>query len=440
MNMEPKRRKLSHALQNGEDPVVTAWDVVNEMNHLTEEAKHAADSSWGDENACSHDEGYIDQAVYSCLACAPKLGRRFGFCYACSLNCHIDHVIPVEDEDGNIVEKDAIIELFDKRSFRCDCPCTGACKLFQKEADDGSTVATPGWNDENEYNHNYDGLYCWCNQPYDHDSDIIMVQCELCQDWYHQQCIETETGTPIPVDEDEDDENAGGEGDNNKSDSEEQGSSSQFVCRNCVHKFSFLQKYAELIYVKRAKDSPPLINSLIDSTSCHIQRKEATIKGSVFFRRGWKNLVCRCTSCSELYTAMRIDKVLAEDFPSDDDEDGEENDATGDVDGHGRGLKRKRDNSSSLADSATMGPESNPPPAVETPSQGLDLVEAGMSQLKQLPFMQQVDMLHHYNHMRSSLGQFFQKFAVTGQVVTQQDVVKFFDNLKGSRQQQPPPS
>lgn len=49
MNMEPKRRKLSHALQNGEDPVVTAWDVVNEMNHLTEEAKHAADSGWGDE-------------------------------------------------------------------------------------------------------------------------------------------------------------------------------------------------------------------------------------------------------------------------------------------------------------------------------------------------------------------------------------------------------
>ena len=131
---------------------------------------------------------------------------------------------------------------------------------------------------------------------------------------------------------------------------------------------------------------------------------------------------------------MRLDKVLAEDFNSDDEEDGDDDDgetqdATQDA-GTGRGIKRKREDSN-LHDSATV-------PVAETPSQGLDLVEAGMSQLKQLPFMQQVDMLHHYNHMRSSLGQFFQTFAVSGQVVTQQDVSKFFTDLRGNRQ--PPPS
>jgi hypothetical protein len=49
LKMEPKRRKLSQALQNGEDPVVTAWDVLHEMNHLQDEAQHAAASGWGDE-------------------------------------------------------------------------------------------------------------------------------------------------------------------------------------------------------------------------------------------------------------------------------------------------------------------------------------------------------------------------------------------------------
>jgi E3 ubiquitin-protein ligase UBR7 len=214
---------------------------------------------------------------------------KFGFCYACSLNCHIDHVIPLEGEDGKMVEKDAIIELFDKRSFRCDCPCTGSCQLFKKDAlaEDGFALAAsssaaattlPDWNEDNQYNHNYDGLYCWCNQTYDHDSDVIMVQCEICQDWYHQQCIETETGSPIPVDEDEEDGAAAA------SVSDDQGSSSQFVCRDCVHKYAFLQKYSELVYVKRAKNAPALINSLIDSTTCHIQAK-----GLYPFRRGFRN-------------------------------------------------------------------------------------------------------------------------------------------------------
>lgn len=51
--MDSKRRKLSQSLAAGEDPVVTALDVVHELNELTEEAHAVSEADWGDEKcAC----------------------------------------------------------------------------------------------------------------------------------------------------------------------------------------------------------------------------------------------------------------------------------------------------------------------------------------------------------------------------------------------------
>jgi len=49
-------------------------------------------------------------------------------------------------------------------------------------------------NDRNIYNHNYKGLYCICDRPYpdsedDSDEDDEMVQCIVCEDWFHYKVI-----------------------------------------------------------------------------------------------------------------------------------------------------------------------------------------------------------------------------------------------------------
>jgi hypothetical protein len=94
------------------------------------------------------------------------------------MNCHLDH---------------DIFEMFDKRHFKCDCgtPKSGMetlfvsyiqgciCKLKEQQTDD---------NNENEYNHNFEHKYCWCNGSY--KPDDIMFQCIMCMDWFHMDCIQ----------------------------------------------------------------------------------------------------------------------------------------------------------------------------------------------------------------------------------------------------------
>ncbi|EGD76566.1 hypothetical protein PTSG_07682 [Salpingoeca rosetta] len=48
----------------------------------------------------------------------------------------------------------------------------------------------PGDNASNTYNHNFEGQFCHCNRPYPDDTlpeDVNedMVQCVLCEDWFH---------------------------------------------------------------------------------------------------------------------------------------------------------------------------------------------------------------------------------------------------------------
>jgi E3 ubiquitin-protein ligase UBR7 len=121
------------------------------------------------------------------------------------MKCHVDHTV---------------FELFEKRHFRCDCgvPRSGcACTLDPSSPVNERKLAD---NDENKYNHNFDGLYCWCNQPYDHSSDVTMYMCVVCQDWYHEQCLKNMEGA-IPAEEDFDD----------------------FFCKDCMAKHPFLQRY-----------------------------------------------------------------------------------------------------------------------------------------------------------------------------------------------------
>lgn len=99
--------------------------------------------------------------------------KRAGVCLACTYKCHDGH---------------DLIELYTKRNFRCDCGTSKIlavrCKLDSNKIDD---------SDQNKYNHNFSGTYCVCKRPYpdpDDDVDDEMIQCVICEDWYHLRHLE----------------------------------------------------------------------------------------------------------------------------------------------------------------------------------------------------------------------------------------------------------
>ena len=112
---------------------------------------------------CTYELGSLKQAVYLCITCAvPR-----GLCQACSISCHGDH---------------EQIELFPKRSFRCDCPTkalTAPCKLSQEGRDEKQPM-----NTFNKYGQNFEGggRFCRCSSLYDAEREReAMVQCLACE-------------------------------------------------------------------------------------------------------------------------------------------------------------------------------------------------------------------------------------------------------------------
>lgn len=161
-----------------EESSVTMLDVLEEEKELEEE--YAAVLGASDEKSCTYILGPVKrQALYSCLTCCPEarnnLEKSAGICLACSYQCHENH---------------ELVELYTKRNFRCDCPTerTGAnrCTL------NASLKQPEKVNADNLYNQNFQGLYCTCHRPYpdpERTTDELMLQCVVCEDWFHLQHI-----------------------------------------------------------------------------------------------------------------------------------------------------------------------------------------------------------------------------------------------------------
>lgn len=167
----------------------------------------------GDEGKeCTYTNGYMKrQAIFSCLTCTPD--GNAGVCTACSLSCHDGH---------------EIVELWTKRNFRCDCGNSKFgevfCKLFPNKDVD---------NVENSYNHNFKGSYCTCGRPYpdpDVEEQVEMIQCCICEDWFHEEHLGLEPSDEVPRDE---------EGEPLYED---------FICRACSTRFLFLGLYPQSIW------------------------------------------------------------------------------------------------------------------------------------------------------------------------------------------------
>ncbi|CAA9998675.1 unnamed protein product [Nesidiocoris tenuis] len=153
---------------DGESTILLS-EFIRQEDQLEEDANAVLGPS--DHENCSYDKGYVPrQALYSCKTCA-KDSVPAGVCLACCLHCHEGH---------------DLVELYTKRFFRCDCGNKkfGGVKCTLAEFKDAE-------NEKNAYNQNFQGLYCTCQRPYpdpeNDNEDDIMLQCTVCEDWFHTE-------------------------------------------------------------------------------------------------------------------------------------------------------------------------------------------------------------------------------------------------------------
>ena len=192
------------------EPAVTIGEYLEEVEERELEADLVLGGDDGKE--CTYNKGYMKrQAIFSCLTCTPD--GNAGVCTACSLSCHDGH---------------QIVELWTKRNFRCDCGNSKFgefyCKIFPNKDVE---------NVENSYNHNFKGSYCSCGRPYpdlDAEEQVEMIQCCLCEDWFHEEHLGLESSAEIPKDD------------------EGEPTYEEFICKACSHVCFFLKLYPEKIW------------------------------------------------------------------------------------------------------------------------------------------------------------------------------------------------
>uniref|UniRef100_A0A3P8ZMK8 Putative E3 ubiquitin-protein ligase UBR7 n=1 Tax=Esox lucius TaxID=8010 RepID=A0A3P8ZMK8_ESOLU len=375
------------AANEGDEATVSLVDVLEEDEELENEASAVLAGS--DSEKCSYPEGYVNrQALYACSTCTPKGGKPAGVCLACSYKCHEGH---------------DLFELYTKRNFRCDCGNSkfGAmeCKLYSDKDQ---------LNTENKYSHNFFGLYCTCNRPYPDPEDTVedeMIQCIVCEDWLHGRHL----GSPVP----------------------ESVELQEMVCESCLNKAPFLRIYAahlagplieiqsrDSVYYKKLKaitniranangvpsckrrhqemegdlkSSPPLECRLKEWTA-----SETVESGAVFWPSAWRTKLCSCVSCKKSYNDAGVSFLL------------DESDTVLAYENKGKTTEQEQAGA----------------------AEGRDPL---MSALNTLGRVQQLEIIHGYNDMKTELKDFLQRFAAEGKVVTPEDIRQFFEQQQSRK-------
>lgn len=379
-----------------EESYVTMVDVLNEEQKLEEDAYAVLGAS--DDKNCTYEDGYINrQALYSCRTCMgdnPKEEDIFGICLACSYACH---------------EKHDLFELYTKRSFRCDCGTKKMKTNCTLDLKDKESV-----NEKNRYNHNFVGNYCICDKPYPNPeatNDEEMVQCIVCEDWYHATCLECE----FPSDEDY----------------------AEMICKSCMNSNQFLWNYQtdkvkvkheetkeqldvigsdkqdennqikkedeiknDLEKVQLDKEEKPLdVKPTIDavateSNECKLKslRLVKSIEnkvGTTFWDEGWRSQLCKCDDCLSLYASKNVEFLT------------NENDTVHYYEAKGKENYQK-----------------------------MSQYERGLDEITKIDRVVGIEAITEYNKMSNEFKEHFRKFAENKKVIGQKDIEEFFATLK----------
>ncbi|KAL1463272.1 hypothetical protein WDU94_015039 [Cyamophila willieti] len=207
-----------------EEGTVTLDEVLALQDHLEESAVAVLGAA--DDKNCMYSQGYVKrQALYACLTCTPDVCDPAGFCLACNYHCHEGH---------------NIVELYTKRNFRCDC---GNSKFGDKKCN--LEPVKDAVNINNVYNQNFKGKYCSCSRPYpddDNPNSDEMIQCALCEDWYHTGHLGNDSSVPAAEDY------------------------CEMCCPDCVNKYPVLKLYPHLL-VKESKEDNDSIKKIDTNSS-----------------------------------------------------------------------------------------------------------------------------------------------------------------------------
>ncbi|KAG5675370.1 hypothetical protein PVAND_005279 [Polypedilum vanderplanki] len=377
------------------DDVVTMVDVLAQEAEMDEES--SAVLSGSDENKCTYNDGYIKrQALYSCLTCTPEAkdnaSLAIGCCLACSLVCHESH---------------ELIELYTKRLFRCDCGVKKGsikCQLdFSKKLPNASESSSSSNNtglkqqpnEHNQYNLNFSGLYCTCKRPYPDPEDEIedvMIQCVVCENWYHGRHLSNGKNVPDPS------------------------AYSEIICDACMVKHEFLQDYVglsvETVDPEESRNESTLNVTSLDESALNddcnevkkmkmsddacIRPKIAINEGEVknvkatFWKDNWRQSLCKCVKCVKMYEDNKVQFLL------------DEEDTVHYYEQQGR----------------------NKPKTT--------IYDSSLQALSNLPRVNQIDAISSYNRMKEKLFEYLQTFVNNNQIVTDDDIKRFFNTMKES--------
>ncbi|KAJ1939090.1 hypothetical protein FBU59_004235 [Linderina macrospora] len=364
-----------HDDQTNSEPIVTAHSFLVQQADLEREAAEVLPGKFDE---CTYDKGYIRQPLYACLTCThpPSNYQRTkpdasaetapaGMCYSCSIECHTGH---------------EVIELFAKREFQCDC---GTARLLP--AGEGSCCELKSTrkmlakfaNTKNSYNHNFWGFYCRCDTFYNPDDEAVMIQCFICNDWYHDRCIGK---------------------------APDEGDYEDYICRECVAKHDVLRcidttlvfrgvvadgvdRQVEVVDAEenKAENTEERPSKKAKTSACRLLPDTVSQPMDLFMVDGWKNDICTCTGCIKKIETQKLEFLL------DSDE--------------------------------IVEPEMDD-------TRGESLYESAMKKLQGMDRTRAVDAASAYHAMSIKLKEYLRPFASAGKVVTQQDISKFFDEQK----------
>ncbi len=353
------------------------------------------------------------------------------------------------------------------------------CKLIPNKADT---------NPDNKYNQNFHGVYCICSRPYPDPDDEIedeMIQCVVCEDWFHGRhlggvsvpdsndfqemvcgrCMEgscdflwyynitskevkLETEDPSAVVEVEKVLKTEAEQENSQEDHKENpvssgakpaevntgsnssesnilpdtssnvNSASSAVAEahpltteptiktqestssetSPQEKLSTAQagtssgeRQAQMNEQSDAEDKPAEKLCKLNE----LKRREIVKKGhATFWPSGWRSKLCTCQECKKLYEREQISFLLDE------------------------------------LDTMLAYEERG-----KVKHAGSSQYQRGMEALTTLNRVQQVEVLHEYNDLKTSLSDYLQSFATEGKVVKRQDIDDFFSDMQSRKKQ-----
>eukprot|EP00117_Sycon_ciliatum_P005175 scpid64269/ scgid3169/ Putative E3 ubiquitin-protein ligase UBR7; N-recognin-7 len=291
-------------------------------------------------------------------------------------------------------------------------------------------------NENNTYNHNFLGKYCTCDRPYpdlepldDSVVDDQMLQCVVCEDWFHERHL----GRPVPDEYEEmvcdacvkrcpflhyysmhsdlHDTHAGGDAN---------GSTTATTTSTGISTASASASSADLGSAAagaNADASTDVLDSSFESSErqCDLEYRQVrrplpdgikTIDKASYFREDWRLELCSCAKCLVMYEELNILFLP--------------------------------DASDTTAAYEELG-QANSPSGHSTGS----LEDQGVEALSSLPVVQQVEMSTEYNNMKSELTAFLKPFADSGKTVSDEDIRRFFDQLKDRKRRPgdgPPPA